>query len=161
MAVSLGERVSGTMMEGPPPNLRVRLRPLYWPAALIAVLVLRAVVSFAAKPNSPLLAYGGISYFILLLLATGFAVLNGVQNTLGSRPFWVFLAIAYSLWALDQWLLVYYKFGLHIDVPDNSIADTLIFLHLVPLMAAVATLPHRNMSGPKLHRTIFDFLLLL
>src|ERR1700689_3504711 len=98
------------MTEGPPPNFRVRLRLLYWPAALIAVLVVRAVVSFAAKPDSPLLAYGGISYFILLLLATGFAIRNGVHSTLGSRPFWVFLATGYSLWALDQSIFIYHEF---------------------------------------------------
>jgi PAS domain S-box-containing protein len=149
------------MMEGPPPNLRVRLRPLYWPAALIAVLVLRAVVSFAAKPNSPLLAYGGISYFILLLLATGFAIRNGVQNTLGSRPFWVFLAIGYSLWTLDQSIFIYHEFVLHTDVPGNSIADPVLFLHIVPFMAAAGILPTPHVSGPRLYRVLSISLLLV
>ena len=149
------------MMEGPPPNLRVRLRPLYWPAALIAILILRAVVSFAAKPNSPLLAYGGISYFILLLLATGFAIRNGVQNTLGSRPFWVFLAIGYSLWTLDQSIFIYHEFVLHTDVPGNSIADPVLFLHIVPFMAAAAILPTPHVSGPRLYRVLSISLLLV
>ena len=142
-------------------NRTFRLEFSPWPAALVGIVVLRALLLPILPTHSAIVSYGAIVYLLLLLLATGFAVLNGVQNTLGSRPFWVFLAIAYSVWALDQWLFVYYEFGLHIDVPGNSIAHTLIFLHLVPLMAAVATLPHRNMSGPKLHRTIFDFLLLL
>jgi PAS domain S-box-containing protein len=94
-------------------------------------------------------------------LATGFALRNGIQKALGSRSFWAFLAIAYGVWALDQWLFVYYEFGLHIDVPANSIADMLVFLHLVPFMAAVATRPHRNIDDRKPYRTFLDFLLVL
>jgi hypothetical protein len=64
-------------------NLGIQRGALFWPYALSAIWVLKAVVSFAAKPGSSLLAYGGISYFFLLLLATGFAIRNGIQNTLG------------------------------------------------------------------------------
>ncbi len=148
-------------MEGLSSNLGVRLRSLSWPTALIAILVVRAVVSFAAKPGSTLLSYGGISYFLLLLLATGFAIRNGIQNTLGSRPFWVLLALGYSLWALDQWIFLYHQFVLHTEVPDNSIADPVLFLHVVPFMAAVATLPTLHVSGPRLYRVLSNFLLLL
>ena len=149
------------MTEGLSSNLGVRLRSLSWPTALIAILVVRAVVSFAAKPGSALLSYGSISYFLLLLLATGFAIRNGIQNTLGSRPFWVLLALGYSLWVLDQWIFLYHQFVLHTEVPDNSIADPVLFLHLVPFMAAVATLPTLHSPGPRLYRVLSNFLLLL
>ena len=81
------------------------------------------------------------------MLATGFAIRNGLLNTLGSRLFWVFLAIAYGLWSFDQGILIYYDLILHIDAPDNSIADPVLFLHIVPLMAAAATLPSRRGAG--------------
>ena len=107
------------------------------------------------------MSYGGISYFLLLLLATGLAIRNGNLNTLGSRPFWVFLAIGYSLWALDQWIFLYHEFVLHTEVPDNSIADPVLFLHIVPFMAAVATLPTLHAAGARLYRVLSNFLLLL
>src|SRR6202161_4951526 len=122
-------------------NLGTRRRSLSWPSALLAILIVRGFVSFTARPASSLLAFGGISYFLLLLLATGFSIRNGIQNTLGSRPFWVLLALGYSLWVLDQWIFLYHEFVLHTDVPDNSIADPVLFLHIVPFMAAVATPP--------------------
>ena len=73
----------------------------------------------------------------------------------------MFLAIAYGLWALNQGLNLYYELGRHMDAPDNSIADPVLFLHIVPLMAAVATLPHRNVSDRKPYRAILNSLLLL
>jgi PAS domain S-box-containing protein len=144
-----------------PSNLGTRLRLLSWPTALIGIVVIKAVLSFGVKPGSFLVSYSGVSYFLLLLLATSIAVRNGIQNTQGSRPFWVLLAVAYCLWALDQWLFIYYELGRHIEVPNNSIADPVLFLHIVALMAAVATLPHRNVSDRKLHPSILNSLLLL
>ncbi len=142
-------------------NLRMRLKASSWSAALVGIIVIKAVLSLAVKPGSFLVSYSGISYFLLLVLATGLAIRNGIQNTLGSRPFWVFLAIAYGLWSLDQLIFLYYELGLHVDVPDNSIADPVLFLHIVPLMAALAALPHRNVSDHKLYRVILNSLILL
>jgi PAS domain S-box-containing protein len=149
------------MAEGFSSHFGVRLRSLSWPIALTAILLARVAVSFAAKPGSTVLSYGVISYFLLLLLATGFTVRNGIQNTLGTRPFWLLLTLGYSLWALDQWIFLYHEFFLHTEVPDNSIADPVLFLHLVPCMAAVATLPSLHSSGPRLYRVLSNFLLFL
>ncbi len=137
------------------------LRFSFWPTALIGIVVIKAVLSLDVKPGSFVLSYSGISYFLLLLLATSFAIRNGIQNTLEKRPFWVFLAIAYGLWALHQCVTLYYQLGRHIDAPDSSIADPALFLHIVPLMAAAATLPHQNVSHRKLYREILNSLLIL
>jgi PAS domain S-box-containing protein len=142
-------------------SLVVGLRSYSWPAVLVGIVVLKAFLSLAIKPGSGVAAYSSIIYFLLLLLAAGFAARNGVQNTLGARPFWVFLAIADGLWALDQWVHLYYDLGLHIDVPDNSIADPVLFLHVVPLIAAAAALPHRNTSERRVHPATLNFLFLL
>jgi len=58
-------------------------------------------------------------------------------------------------------LFLFYELGLHIEVPNNSIADPVLFLHIVPLMAAVAILPHRNLSDRELYRAVLNSLLLL
>lgn len=132
-----------------------------WRTALIGIVVIKAILSLAVKPGSFLFSYSGISYFLLLLLATSFAIRNVIQNTFGSRAFWAFLATGYGLWAMHQFLQIYYELGLHVPVPDDSIADTVLFLHVVPLMAAVATLPNRNVSDRKTYRVPLDSLLLL
>jgi PAS domain S-box-containing protein len=149
------------MRKGLSSHLGAGLKFSSWPTALIGIVVIKAVLSLAVKPGSFLVSYSGISYFLLLLLATSFAIRNGIQNTLGRRPFWVFLAIAYGLWALNQCLKLYYELVRHMDAPDSSIADPVLFLHIVPLMAAVATLPHQNVSDRKPYRAILNSLLLL
>lgn len=141
-------------------NLGIASSLAAWPTVLIGIVIIKAILSIAVKPGSVLVSYSGVSYFLLLLLATGFAIRNGIQNTLGSRPFWVLFAMGCSLWALHQWLFLYYELLRHVEVPDNSIADPVLFLHLVPLMAAVAILPDRY-PDRKLYRAISNSLLVL
>ena len=141
-------------------NLGIASSLAAWPTVLIGIVIIKAILSIAVKPGSVLVSYSGVSYFLLLLLATGFAIRNGMQNTLGSRPFWVLFAMGCSLWALHQWLFLYYELLRHVEVPDNSIADPVLFLHLVPLMAAVAILPDRY-PDRKLYRAILNSLLVL
>jgi PAS domain S-box-containing protein len=131
-----------------------------WPAALIGIVVIKAALSLAVKQGSFLASYSGISYFLLLVLAAGFAVRNAVQNTLGSRPFWMLLATGYGLWAVHQSFSLYYELGLHVELPNTSIADSLLFFHVVPLMAALTTVPHRNVSESTPYRAVLNSLLL-
>jgi PAS domain S-box-containing protein len=142
-------------------SLGLTLRFSSWPTALIGIVAIKAVLSLAVKPGSFLVSYSGISYLLLLLLATGFAIRNGIRQTLGSRPFWVLLAIAYGLWVLNQGLKLYYELVRHMDAPDNSIVDPVLFLHVVPLMAAAAILPQRNLFDRKPYRAILNTLLIL
>ena len=79
-----------------PSSLATGLRFSSWLTALIGIVVVKAVLSLAVKPGSFLVDYSGISYFLLLLFATYFAIRNGIQNTLGTRLFRLFLAIAYG-----------------------------------------------------------------
>src|SRR5215469_7606611 len=132
-----------------------------WRTALIGIVVIKAVLSLAVKPGSFLISYSGISYFLLLLLATTFAIRNGIQDTLGSRTFWFFLATGYGLWALNQYVQLHYELGLHVEVPQNSISDTLLFLHVVPLMAVVTALPWRERAKRKLSVVLESFFLLV
>jgi hypothetical protein len=132
-----------------------------WSSLLFGFLALKAVLSLGLGLGDKLAPYGTSIYFLLLLLATGFAIRNAIERTLGRRVFWVFIAVGYGLWALDQWLFVFYVVLRHIDVPDSSIADPALFLHLVPLMAAVVMQPHLNRTDQKAYRASLTFLFLL
>jgi PAS domain S-box-containing protein len=141
--------------------LEMRLGISPWPTALLGIVVIKAVLSLAVKPGSFVASYSGISYLLLLVLGTCFAIRNGVQNRLGVRLFWILLAAGYALWAADQSLWLYYELGLQVEVPDNSIADTLLFLHVAVLLAAISTLPHRDEAERKPHGPGLNALLVL
>ena len=59
---------------------RANPRLSFWPAAILGIFVFKVFVSLALKPDSLLLEYGGIPYFLLLLVATGFAIRNGLTT---------------------------------------------------------------------------------
>ncbi len=149
------------MMVTPSVPRRLRFPLSLWSSVLVGFLILKAVLSLGLGLGEKLALYGSGAYFLLLLLATAFVILNAVEKTLGRRPFWVFISIGYGLWSLDQWLYIYYGAIRHIDVPDNSIADPALFLHLVPLMAAIAMLPHLKQPDRKSYRATLNFLFLL
>ena len=138
---------------------------LGWPEGWITIMVGVVGVHLAAigilGPGAPLTAYAYLSLFFLMLAATSAAAFNAFVGDRRSRPFWVFLALGLAIWALDQWLWIYYRFWLHTDVPNESIGDPALFLHTVPLMAALAMRPHLEHSNRRLHQTTFGFLLLL
>lgn len=62
------------MRKGFPSSLGTGLRFSSWPTALIGIVVIKAVLSLALTPGSFLFDYSGISYFLLLFLATCFAI---------------------------------------------------------------------------------------
>src|SRR5271168_4661921 len=125
-------------MVGSLPWLKDGLRIRSWPALFTGVLAVKALLSLVLKQSPGLAACSTTVYFLLLALASALAIRNAAQNAQGSRPFWVFMALGYGLWAMDEWIYLYYTVGLNSDVPDNSIADPMLFLHIVPFMAALA-----------------------
>jgi hypothetical protein len=132
-----------------------------WPSVPVGFLAIEAVLSLVLGLGDKLAPYGTSIYFLLLVLATGFAIRNAVERTQGRRVFWALIAVGYGLWALDQWLFVYYTVLRDTDVPDSSIADPALFLHLVPLIAAIVMQPLLNRSDQKAYRASLTFLFLL
>jgi signal transduction histidine kinase len=121
-------------------------------AALLGLVVIKAALSIFGSSVPFALSYSGISYLLLLLLATAFSIRNVIHSEECARPFWALLAAGYGLWAFHQVLDLYFELVLRIEAPDNSIADEVLFLHLVPMMAAVATLPHLHVLHGRQYR---------
>ena len=138
----------------------VGFRLYTWPAVAAMLLLLRvAMPRILQRPA--LDAYNSLVVFVLLLLCTGFATLNAAEKTQGSRAFWALLATGFALWAVDAWLWVYYPTIRGQDIPDGSMADAALFLHVVPFMAALATRPHLTHWNQKFYRNTLNFFLLL
>ncbi len=145
-------------MPGIPP--RLGSRPYSWPAVAVALLVGQAALSLTLKQGPALVAYCEITYFLLLLLASGVAAVNAIQSRQTIRLFWLFLAGAFGLWALVpcSW---FYSVVLHGKIPTFLFDNPPLFLHIVLTIAAVASRPHLRLPTQRPYRTTFNFLVLL
>jgi PAS domain S-box-containing protein len=131
-----------------------------WPAVAVALVLTQAIVALTVKPGPGRTAFSSLCDFAILFLATAAAVLNAYRSTRESRLFWSFIAVGCGLWSLTGWAWIYWEV-LHRGSLDTRRLAQPLFLHIVPLMAAALTCPHRKQSGSKLYRATLNFLLLL
>ena len=143
-------------------NSTIELRAtLRWTAASIIVVAAQATLCLIVGPGAKLTAYTNISLLLLMVAGMSVGVRNAIKGSRGYRSFWGLFALGMGLWALDQWLWIFYEFWLHTDVPNDSVGEAALFLHTVPFMAALAIRPHLAPANRRLHQTTFSFLLLL
>ena len=107
-----------------------------------------------------MITYFDICNLVLLLLACGVAIRNAVRSRLSIRLFWAFLAAAFGLWALvpGAWLA---SAALHGKMPEFFFDNPPLFLHVVFMIAAVASRPHLRSPSRRPYRTTLNFLVLL
>jgi signal transduction histidine kinase len=132
-----------------------------WFALAGAMTLAFAVVSLTV-PRGPVLAAIFDVAYLLLTLAVGGAMLANAWSTQGAnRRFWALMGSGCILWACNEAAWVYCEVLRHISFPDPSIMDVFLFLHLVPMIAAVGLRPHRSQAGQKFRVGALDFLMLV
>ncbi|MBV9074195.1 MAG: hypothetical protein JOZ10_11215 [Acidobacteria bacterium] len=116
-----------------------------WLAALIA-LVLVQLASSGALKGPTLSAFADVVQFaIMLLMVVGTAI--NIRPSRGSaRGFWTLMTLSAAMWATDYGYWVYYEVIRRVQMPAPQPGDTLLILHVVPIMMAAALLPHRMRS---------------
>jgi signal transduction histidine kinase len=77
------------------------------------------------------------------------------------RLFWTLIAAGIALWFSYQLFWTYYEVWLRADVPDLCAADMVLFLHIVPLMAALALRPHAPQDAYAARLRRLDFALMM
>lgn len=120
-----------------------------------------ALVSLTMPPGAALTASFDIGYF-LVTLAAGVAMLANARQTRGAaRRFWLLLGSGCVFWAADLAGWVYYEVLRQTKVPTPWVMDMVLFLRLIPMIAAVGLRPHRAEGEQKFRAGTLDFLLLL
>jgi diguanylate cyclase (GGDEF)-like protein len=119
---------------------------LTWAACAIGVVY--ALVTLVVPPSFALTAFGDIAQLVLAVLVTA-AFTIPIFHTRGRvRSFWFLMATGMACWCVSVSIWTYFELVKRIDVVDPSIQDIVLFLHLIPMMAALATLPHKPMKMP-------------
>jgi signal transduction histidine kinase len=127
---------------------------------VVGITLVYASVSLSASAGFGLLAFGDIAQFALLFLACLLMSANALSTRGQIRLFWGLMALGCLLWAADLALWTLYEVILRRAIPEPFIGDAVLFVHVVPFMAAVALRPHQ-MEERKVYFSTLNFLMLL
>jgi signal transduction histidine kinase len=132
-----------------------------WFALAGAVALAFAAVS-RALPHGPVLTILTDFGYLLITLTVGVIMLMNAWSAHGAtRRFWALFGSGYFLWACNQVGWIYYEVLHGQTIPDPWSMDMFLFLHSIPMIAAVALRPHRAESEQKFRLGTLDFLLLM
>ena len=136
-------------------------RSKIWLAAVAGALAIFILAAIALPKSYRLIEISDIVQCFLLLSASTSFVLLTLRSQGRKRLFWFLMSLGCSLWFSYQLFWSYFEVVLRTEVPDPCAVDIVIFLHFVPMMAALALRPHaaRDEYGARLGR--LDFALLM
>ena len=127
---------------------------------MCAVVSVHVVLSLLAPRGFALTAFGDILQNLILLCAT-VAVLSNLRNAPPkARLFWALLGLGLGMWLASQVMWTYLEVYVRHEAPNPFVGDVILFLHIVPMMAAVAVQPHVKRHDHTLRVGTLDFALL-
>jgi|SRR5579863_8196074 len=116
--------------------------------------------SLVLRPGYSLTAAVDIIQTLLLLSVVLAMAVNIPPTNHRTRLFWILMTLGSTAWLVTQVLWTYFEVFLHKSVPNPFVGDVILFLHLVPLMGALAMRPHRATDEHALRLGTIDFSLL-
>src|ERR1700720_2178469 len=119
------------------------------------------LLSVLLPRSSGLTAFGDLTQCILLLSATLAILLNAIKAEGRARLFWALMSLGIGMWLWAQVLWTYFEVFLRQEVPNPFVGDIILFLHIVPMIGAMAVQPHIERDDNVARFGRFDFLLLL
>ena len=83
-----------------------------------------------------------LQFAIMLCMAVGTAI--NISPSRGRvRGFWALMTVSAAMWSVDYGMWVYYEVIRRLPMPVPQPGDTFLLLHVIPVMMALAILPHR------------------
>ncbi len=130
-------------------------------AIVSAIVSVHILVSLLASRGFALAAFGDLLQNIILLCATVGVAVNIRTASPKARLFWALMALGLATWLVSQLMWTYVEVYLRHEAPNPFIGDVILFLHIVPMMAAVAVQPHVQQEDRTMRAGSLDFALLL
>jgi signal transduction histidine kinase len=123
-------------------------------------LVCAQVLASLSLHGFALVAASDLGQLLLLLVAT-LALIPLVRASAGrARVFWTLMVSGTAFWFLYQSLWCYFEVLLRKDVPNLFAWDVILFVHLVPMIAALAVQPQVQ-QDERTRPGSLDFIMLL
>ena len=135
-----------------------------WVSLLVALVLAQTAASLLMSRGSALTIASDIIQGSLLAVATAAFLPNTSRSrctTLHIRLFWILMSTGMIFWLTYQGMWNYFEVLKRRDVPNPFLGDVVLFLHLVPMIAALAVLPHLREDDRDERIRMLDFALLL
>jgi diguanylate cyclase (GGDEF)-like protein len=132
-----------------------------WIAAVSALMCAHGLISILAPRGFALAAFGDILQNIILAGATLAALVNIRKTSAKAKVFWMLITLGLAMWLVSQVMWTYVEVFQRHATPNPFFGDVILFLHIVPMMAAVTIQPHRQQSDRSISAGTLDFALLL
>jgi hypothetical protein len=132
-----------------------------WLAAVAAAAASVALAALILPQSFRLTALSDLVQCFLLLSGAAAFVPLALRSRGRMRLFWSLLTLGIAFWLSYTLLWTYHEVVERRDVPDLYAGDIVLFLNLVPLMAALALRPHVRQDEYAARLGRLDFALLL
>jgi signal transduction histidine kinase len=132
-----------------------------WGAGLVCLVLLQTAASLLFGRSFGLIAISDALQSLLLLSAVFSCIPNILRHRGRTRFFWSFIAMGLACWCTYQFVWTYVEVIQRRQVPDVFSWDALLFLHFVPMMAALALQPNVEAHDRDWRSGSLDFALLL
>ena len=121
----------------------------------------QVILTLTLRQGLVLTAIGDIFQNVVLLAATICIARNLTKGDRKTRFFWALMTLGFVTWLISQLMWSYYEVVLHQQTPNPFTGDVILFLHIVPMMAALAVQPHMRQERHLTQVGALDVVLLL
>ena len=136
-------------------------RSKLWILAAGCLVFAQVCASILIAPGFALTIFSDVTQCILLLSGIAALLPNIARNQGRARLFWGLMTLGIAFWLSYQLLWSYIEVVLRQEVPEPFVGDIVIFLHFVPMMAALALQPQAQQNDHEARLGRLDFVLLL
>jgi len=106
-------------------------------------------------------AMGDIIPLLVILASFVVSARNAIDSRGHTRLFWSLMTAGMAMWCFNQSCWVWFEVVARKPLPDPFPGDIVLFLHIVPIMAAVAIRPHQADESEGMLPSALDVLILL
>ncbi|HEY1677588.1 MAG TPA: histidine kinase dimerization/phospho-acceptor domain-containing protein [Candidatus Sulfotelmatobacter sp.] len=132
-----------------------------WLAAIAGMLVAIVIAALLLPRSFGLVAFSDVIQSLLLMSGVAAFVPLALRSRGRVRLFWLLTTLGTALWLGYQLYWTFTEVLLRRDVPDLCVWDAMLFLHIAPMMAALALRPHISRDEYAARIGQLDFALLL
>jgi signal transduction histidine kinase len=140
----------------------MQLTSSLWAKITAGMIGLSLAVAFLTPSGAYVrLLTGDVLFLVVCIFITILFGVNAIRAFGGTSLFWMLLSLGCLMWCMNAASWTYWEVWRRSSMPDVDPFDVVLFLHMVPIMGAVALRPNWRPEGRIFWIRVIDILLLL